>query len=443
MKVLVIGGIAAGASVAAKAQRSNPDAQVTIIEKEDYVSFGACGLPYYVGGQFDNADRMYARTIEETERKGVRVLNKHEVLAVDFDKKTVLVKDLDGKNEFEESYDKLAICTGATPHKFGDGSDASNVYTMTKERDANQLLKDLKDVNHVAVVGSGFLGTEFAEQLAHLGKKVTIIHRGERIVDNIFDQEISEILTREAMDKGINFMNNSSYESFEVKNGKAVAIITDKGRLECDAAILAIGFKPNTGFIVDERLKKLRNGAILIDRAGKTSIEDVYAAGDCASVYHEIEGQEFYAALATYANKMGKLVGENIVSKDQKEYLGALGSSSIKVGDFGAAFTGLSEHRAKKLGLDVKTTFITDKNQTSYLPGQEEIYIKLVYDAKTRVILGGQIAGKKGAVERIGGLVVAVHTKLTVDELGYIDFPYSPPFSPTWDPLNVAGNVSK
>lgn len=441
MDILIIGGIAAGASVAAKAKRTNPDANVTIIEKNDYLSFGACGLPYYLGGEFDDADRMYARSIEKTEQQGIEVLSLHKALNIDFDNKKVIIKNLKNDEEFERHYDKLAICTGATPIVFGEGVDCENVFTMVKEDDANRLKEKLDEIQNIVVIGAGFIGLEVAEQLVSIGKNVTIIHRANGLLTNIFDEEIAELIKEKAIEHGIKFEFGNTYEGFKTEGNKVISVITDKGEILCDASVIALGFKPNTEFINDERLEKNKKGAIIVDEFGRTSIKDVYAVGDCATVNHKFI-KDFHVALATYANKMGRLVGENIVSENKKSYMGALGSSSIKVGEYGAAAAGLNEASAKLLGINYKKTFIKSKNQTSYLRGQEDIYIKLIYNSETRVILGGQIFGKKG-IERITALVVAIHKGVTVDELGFMDFPYSPPFAPTWDPLNVAGNASK
>lgn len=443
MDILIIGGIAAGASIAAKAKRTNPDANITIIEKADYVSFGACGLPYYVGKEFEDAGKMYARSVAETEKQGINVLLEHEVTNIDFDTQELEVKNLNNNEDKNIKYDNLAICTGAKPIVFGDGADSDNVFTLTKESDANALKDKLEDSENIIIVGSGFIGLELAEQLVDLGKNVKIINNTSEIMTNIFDSDISEKILESAKNHGIEFLLEESYEGFITKQNKAIIIKTDKNEYEMDAAVLAIGFRPNTDFIKDERLTKAKNGAIIVDRTGKTSIDNVYAAGDAATVYHKYLGEDFYSALATYANKMGRIVGENIVSENQKEYIGALGAASIRVGDLGFASVGLNSEAAKKAGFKVKTSYIEAKNQTAYVKGQKDIYIKLIYDEESRIILGGQIAGKKGAVERATALSVAVYKELTVDELGFIDFAYSPPFSPTWDPLNVAGNASK
>lgn len=442
MKVVVIGGIAAGASIASKAKRVNPEAEIVIIEKEDYVSFGACGLPYYIGKQFDSSKIMFARTVGQIESQGIDVLVKHEAVNIDFDKKIVRTKNLETNGEVDIEYDKLAIATGAHPLVFGEGSDSENVFTITRLNEAEKIKEQLEDIKDIVIVGTGFIGLEMADQLIKLGKDVKVIQRSEQIMDRAFDKEIAELATKELEDLGVEFIKGESYEKFETEGNKATKVITDKGEYDCNMAILALGFRPNTKFITDERLEKLDNGAIVIDKTGKTSIEDVYAAGDCATVYSPQQGN-IYLALATYANKMGRIIGENIVSDKQVEYIGALSSSSLKLGDAGMATTGLTEKNAKDRGLNIKTSFVKTRNQTGYYPGQEELYIKLIYDANTRVIYGGQVFGKKGAVERLTAITVAVYAGITVDELGFMDFAYSPPFAPTWDGLNIAGNASK
>lgn len=442
MEVLIIGGIAAGASVAAKAKRTNRDANVTIIEKENYVSFGACGLPYYIGEQFDNPNQMFARSVEKTEASGINVLTGHQASTVDFEKKIVKVKRLDKEEVTDMKYDKLAICTGAKPNIFGEGSNADNVFTVTRLDEVERLKKRLDESQDVVVVGSGFIGIEVADQIRALGKNVRIIQLANRPMDTVFDPEFSELISMALEEEGIVTMSEHVYQGFVVEGNMAREVITDKGNFNCDMAILALGFKPNTGFLKDSPLEMLANGAIVADEFGKTNIEDVYALGDCATVYNP-QIKNFYSPLATYANKMGRLVGENIVSEEQKSYLGAIGSASIKVGKYGLATTGLNEKRARDLGYDIETSFVTVKNHTSYYPDQSDISLKLVYDRESKVILGGQIFGKNGAVERMTAISVAVHKGLTTEELGFVDFSYSPPYAPTWDVLNVVGNVSK
>lgn len=443
MEILIIGGIAAGMSIAAKARRTNPSANVTIIEKEDYISFGACGLPYYIGGQFNDINFMFARSVEKAKEQGINLLLQHEALSIDFDNKTVKVKDLNLNKESDLSYDRLAIATGAYPlQALENRRGLDNQYTVTKPYEVEDLKGKLDDVEDIVVIGGGFIGLEVAEQLAHLGKKVTLLQRSDRVMRKIFDPEFSEMLHDALIESKVDLQLNTPLIDYKVEGNKIVEVITEKENFKADIVIESLGFRPDTAFIDDSRLEKLQNGAIIIDEFGKTSIEDVYAAGDCATVYN-IQRESFYSALATYANKMGRIIGENIASKEQKPYIGALASAVIRVGDYGAGVTGLNEQDVKSLGLNYSISMVETNNHANYWPGQEKIYIKLVYETDTRKILGAQVFGKYGAAERLGALTMAVYNENTVDELGFMDFAYSPPFASTWDALNVAGNASK
>lgn len=443
MKIVIIGGIAAGMSIASKAIRTNPAASVTIVEKEDYISFGACGLPYYLGDQFDDINEMFARSVDQAQKQGINLMLKHEALNIDFDNKLVKIRSLEEKKEFDLDYDKLVIATGAYPLSvLEDKKNLENQYTITKPYEVDELKSKLSTAKNIVVIGGGFIGLEVAEQLAHLGKNVSLLQRSEMVMRKIFDPEISNLLHEALVENGVDLHLNTPIKDYQVENGKIKQVITEKGSFPADIVIESLGFRPNTAFIDDPRLKKIANGAIVIDEYGKTSIEDVYAAGDCATVYNR-QRDYFYSALATYANKMGRLIGENIVSDKQKPYIGALASSVIRIGDYGAGATGLTEQDAKRLELNYKTSLVKANNHSNYWPNQQAITIKLVYDAETRIIYGGQVFGIYGAAERLGALTMAVYNSNTVDELGFMDFAYSPPFASTWDALNVAGNASK
>ncbi len=443
MEVVIIGGIAAGMSIAAKAKRVNRKSNVTVIEKENYVSFGACGLPYYLGGQFDDGNMMMVRSPEQIRDAGINLLLEHEAIDIDFDKKTVKVKDLTSGEIISKDYDRLAIATGAMPIiPKVEGVNSQNVYTITRLNQVTEFKEKLEDYKNIVVIGGGFIGVETAEQLAHLGKNVSLVNRSGYLMRKAFDPEFSDKIRMGLEEDGVKVLVNRQLEGFTVEGSKVTKVVTQEEILEADAVVLALGFKPNTAFISDE-IEKLANGALVIDEYGRTSIEDVYSAGDCATVENKLMGT-VYSPLATYANKMGRLIGENIVSSEDKAYIKGLGSSMIKAGNYGAGVTGLTEKAAKDIGLDYKTSFVKTKNHAGYWPkNQADIFIKLVYDKKTRVILGGQIFGGQGAVERIHALSVAVYKELTVDELGFMDFAYAPPFASTWDALNVAGNASK
>ncbi|WP_294125231.1 CoA-disulfide reductase [uncultured Clostridium sp.] len=444
MKVIIIGGIAAGMSAAAKFKRLSPNDDVVVYEKGDIVSFGACGLPYYVGGFFDDSNEMIARTPEAFREAGVEIHTKHEVTNVDFSNKKVTVKNLNTNEVLEESYDKLMIASGARaiipPIK---NIDLENVVTLKSMDDGNKLreLMSKEENKKIAIIGAGFIGLEAAEAAKHRGKEVTVIQLQDRVLQEVFDKDITDLLEEELRENGVNLLLSETVIEL-IGDGKVSKVKTNKREIEADIVILATGVKPNTDFLNCDEIKMIRNGAIVVDKYGRTSVEDVYAAGDCATINSLITDREIYVPLATGANKLGRIVGENLAGQNNS-FQGSMASSCIKVMDMEAARTGLSEKEVLNLGFNYKTKFITDMNQTSYYPGRERIYVKLIYDAHTRVILGGQVAGYKDAVQRCNVLAACIYAKMTTEQLGMLDLCYAPPFSRTWDVLNVAGNVSK
>lgn len=444
MKVIIIGGIAAGMSAAAKFKRLSPNDDVVVYEKGDIVSFGACGLPYYVGGFFDDSNEMIARTPEAFREAGVEIHTKHEVTNVDFSNKKVTVKNLNTNEVLEESYDKLMIASGARaiipPIK---NIDLENVVTLKSMDDGNKLreLMSKEENKKIAIIGAGFIGLEAAEAAKHRGKEVTVIQLQDRVLQEVFDKDITDLLEEELRENGVNLLLSETVTEL-IGDGKVSKVKTNKREIEADIVILATGVKPNTDFLNCDEIKMIKNGAIVVDKYGRTSVEDVYAAGDCATINSLITDREIYVPLATGANKLGRIVGENLAGQNNS-FQGSMASSCIKVMDMEAARTGLSEKEVLNLGFNYKTKFITDMNQTSYYPGRERIYVKLIYDAHTRVILGGQVAGYKDAVQRCNVLAACIYAKMTTEQLGMLDLCYAPPFSRTWDVLNVAGNVSK
>ena len=444
MKVVIIGGVAAGMSAAAKFKRLSPNDDVVVYEKGDIVSFGACGLPYYVGGFFDDSREMIARTPEQFKESGVEIHIKHEVIDVDFSNKKLKVKNLNTNEILEENYDKLMIASGARaiipPIK---NINLENVVTLKSMEDGNKL-RDLmanEDYKKVAIIGAGFIGLEAVEAAKHKGKEVTVIQLQDRVLQEVFDKDITELLEEELRDNDVNLLLSETVVEL-IGDGKVSKVKTDKREIDADIVILATGVKPNTDFLKSDEIKMLKNGALIVDSYGRTSVEDVYSAGDCATINNLITGKESYVPLATGANKLGRIVGENLAGQNNS-FQGSMASSCIKVMNMEAARTGLSEKEVKDLCFDYKTKFITDMNQTSYYPGRERIYVKLIYDAHTKVIYGGQVAGYKDAVQRCNVLAACIYAKMTTDQLGMLDLCYSPPFARTWDVLNVAGNVSK
>lgn len=444
MRVIIIGGIAAGMSAAEKLKRMKPEAEVIVYEKKRYISFGACGLPYYIGNFFEEHERMLVRKPEQMEKAGIQVQIEHEVISVDPSKKAVLVRNMNTNEEFLDSYDQLMVATGASavnpPIK---GLELNRVHCLRSLEDGFAIrdLVNSDSIKRVGIIGAGFIGLEVADAIHHLGKKAVVFQLQDRILPDAFDAEITDILEEELHASGVELYLNTKVLELSGEH-HVEQVVTDQGMVDVDAVIVAAGVRPNTAFLKDTGMELLPNGAIVIDSEGRTSIPDIYAAGDCATVKHQQKNHPAYIPLATNANKMGRIVGENLAGQTM-EFQGTLGSSCLKVMNLEAGRTGLSESEARSLGIDYKSIFITDKNHTDYYPNQDKISVKLIYDAKTKVVIGGQIVGKSDAVMRTNVLATAIAAKMTTAQLGMLDLCYAPPFSRTWDVLNLAGNVAK
>ncbi len=443
MKTIIIGGTAAGTSAAVKVQKMAQDPEVVIYEKGDLVSFGACGLPYFVGDFFAEESKMIARSKEAFEKQGISIRLHHEVTAVDTAAKKVTVKNLDTGTEFEDNYDKLMVASGSRVILPPVARvDFDNLFTLKTMSDGIKVKTALADpaVKNVTVVGGGFIGIEFTEALLHQGKEVRIIQLDDRLMKDSFDEEFTELLEAKMAEANVDVRVGEAVTGFEGDTA-IKAVVTDKGRYETDLVLIAIGVRPANDFLGDE-FSKLKNGALIVDEQGRTNVADVWAAGDNATVKHQVTGEDKYIPLATGANKLGRIAGESIAGADTA-YPGTLGTSGVKFTDLELARTGLTETDAENLGLDYKAVVINDKNQTDYYPGQKDIRVKLVYEKETRRLLGGQIGGEKGAALRIDVLAAAIAAKMTTADLGMLDLMYAPPFARTWDVLNIAGNVAK
>ena len=444
MRVIIIGGVAAGMSAAAKLKRMQPEYEVVVYEKTDVVSFGACGLPYFVGGFFDDVNNMIARPAEKFRESGIDLNIFHEVIDVDTEAKKLTVKNLTTGEEFVDTYDKLMIASGASsiipPIKNVNIENVSTLKSMSDGIKVKELMNK-EEIKNVAIIGAGFIGLEAVEAAKKLGKNVVVFQLEDRILPQVFDKEVTDILEAEIRKHDVDLRLEEIVGEL-VGETKVEKVITNKGEYDADLVIVATGVRPNTSFLKNTNINMLPNGAIIVDEFGKTSVEDVYSAGDCATIQNIVTGQDSYVPLATGANKLGRIVGENLAGGNNT-FQGSLGSSCIKVMDMEAASTGLTEIQAARLGIEVKTKFISDFNQTNYYPGRDKMYVKLVYDANTKVILGGQVAGYKDAVQRANVIAACVFGKLTTNQLGMLDLCYAPPFARTWDILNVAGNVCK
>ena len=448
-EIVIIGAEAAGMSAAAKARRVDKEARVTVFEQSDVISFGACGLPYYIGDFFDNAAEMSEFSPEFFAGRGIDVRILHRVEKVDAEQQQLTVRNLETNETFVQPYHRLLIATGATPIMppvpgLQDAKDEGRVSFVKTMQDGIQLKETVTSelIKEVAVIGAGYIGLEMVEALERQGKKVRLFDSVERPLQVSFDEEIGDLVMQELADKGIDCHWQELLTEVSKGADGRLNLTTNKGQYQTDLIVLCTGVRPNTAFVEDLGLNRIGNGAIVVDNQACTNIENIFAAGDCATVPHaQLEGP-VWIPLATYANKLGRLAGEVMAGWDSK-FPGAYGAACLKVLDLEAARVGLSEKDAADQGIDYKKVVIKDKDHTNYYPGQSDILVKLIYEADSKKILGGQIAGGRGAVLRVDTLAAAIKGGLTTADLGMMDLCYAPPFARTWDALNVAGNVAK
>lgn len=450
MKVIVIGGVAAGMSAASKIKRSVYDSKVVVYERGEDLSYGACGLPYYVGDEIKDINKMVIRTKVQFESAGIDVFTHHEVIRVEPDKKMVVVKDLSNGRIFEDTYDKLLVATGASPViPQWPGSDMENVYTLSTLIDGDKLKKAVMrpEIERVTIVGAGFIGIELAETIGSLGKKVTVIEFKNQILSHL-DKELAYMLTEELVANHVEVRLGEGVEELvgdKTEQGSNVVtkVVTNKNTYPTDLVILSVGVRPNTHMFEEGVIEKLRNGAIKVDKKMQSSVPDIYAAGDCASVYNMVKDTlDDYIPLGTNANKQGKMAGAIIAGEDMK-FQGALGTSMIKVYNLEAAKTGLSETDAISLGIKYKTATVKAGNHAVYYPNPQPIVVKIIAEEKTHRILGVQIVGYNGAALRINTFALAIQGRMTTEEVGWADFGYAPPFSGVWDVMHLACNQIK
>lgn len=443
MKVIIIGGVAAGMSAASKIAREDKSAEIVVYEKGGFLSYGACGLPYYVGDFNDDYRRMIARTKEQFDGMGIKSFLHHEVTGVSFQEKTVTVTDRETGRIFTDTYDKLMIAVGAgSVMPPFPGREKMGVHLLKTLEDGIFLREYVKQpsVENVVIVGGGYIGIECAEAFLHLGKKVRLIEAAERILTP-FDEEIAAYAQKELEKKGV-FLHLA--EKVKAFHGDAFVkeVETDKGTYPADLVIVAVGVRPSTGFLKDSGIELAGNGAILVDRRMRASVPDVYAAGDCILVYDRVMQEDAFYALGTVANKCGRIAGSNIAGGEEI-FDGALGSAAIKVCGIEMGRTGIGEMQAKKQGLRYKTVMIRAYDHPAYYPDPTPVTIKLIYEEGTRKLLGAQACGEKGAVMRIDIFAVAIHAGMTTKELGMTDLIYAPPFAGVWDAVHIASNAAK
>ena len=441
MKVVIVGGVAGGATAAARIRRLDEKAEIVVFERSGYISYANCGLPYYIGGIIEDPEDLTLQTPESFYRRfRVHMRVRHEVTAIHPDRKTVSVKNLETGEEWEESYDKLLLSPGAKPvWPELPGMESDKLFTLRTVEDTFRI-KEFVNQHHpksAVMVGGGFIGLEVAENLRELGMEVTIVQRPKQLM-NPFDADMASFIHSEVRKHGVKLALGYSVEGFAERVDGVDVLLKDQPPIHADMVVLAIGVTPESTLAKDAGLVLGRKGSILVNDRMETSVPDIYAVGDAVQVKHYVTGEDALIALAGPANKQGRIAADNICGGDS-HYLGSQGSSVIKIFDLTAATTGINEGNARKSGLDVDTVILSPMSHAGYYPGGKLMTMKIVFEKETYRLLGAQIIGYDGVDKRIDVLATAIHAGLKATQLKDLDLAYAPPYSSAKDPVNMAG----
>ena len=445
MKVLIIGGVAGGATAAARIRRLDEQAEITVFERSGYISYANCGLPYYIGGVITDPEDLTLQTPESFfARFRINMKVHHEVIAIDPGRKTVRVKNLKSGEEFEEAYDKLILSPGAKPTQPKlPGVGIKKVFTLRTVEDTFRMKEYIAENQPKSAIlaGGGFIGLELAENLKELGMDVTIVQRPKQLM-NPFDADMASFIHSEMRKHGVKLALGHTVEGFE-ENGNGVdVLLKDEKPLHADMVVLAIGVIPDTQLAKEAGLELGIKGSIVVNDRMETSAPDIYAAGDAVQVKNYVTGQDALISLAGPANKQGRIIADNICGGDSR-YRGSQGSSVIKVFDMTAATTGINETTAQKAGLDIDAVILSPMSHAGYYPGGKVMTMKVIFEKETYRLLGAQIVGYEGVDKRIDVLATAIHAGMKAPELKELDLAYAPPYSSAKDPVNMAGYMAE
>lgn len=438
-KVLIIGGVAGGASTATRLRRLNEDLEIILFEKGQHVSFANCGLPYHIGGVIENRESLLVQTPESLkERFNLDVRVNSEVISVNSQEKSVVVKTKNGE-EYKESFDYLVLAPGAKPLVPPiDGIGGKNIYTLRNVTDLDKIMEKIRSVKEAIVIGGGFIGVEVAENLQEIGITTTLIEAAPSILAP-FDSEMSNILESELVNNGINLLTNNKVIKFQNEDEKVLVSLENGNVIKGDIVILAIGVSPDTKFLNNSGINLGERGHILVNEHLETNIKDIYALGDAI---HFVTGQDVAIALAGPANRQGRIVAGNISGKDEI-YKGSFGTSIIKVFNLTGGATGLNERSLKSLGKNFEKIYLHPNDHAGYYPGATPVSIKLLYEKETRKVLGAQAVGLNGVDKFIDVIATVLKFRGTIDDLSELDLAYAPPYSSAKSPANMSGFIGQ
>ena len=443
MKIVIIGGVAGGATAAARIRRLDEKAEVVVFERSGFISYANCGLPYYIGGVIEDESDLTLQTPESFwKRFRVKMNVEHEVIEISPENKTVTVKNLKNGEVFTESYDKLLLSPGAKPIKPGfEGIESDRIFTLRTVEDTLKIKKYLNAYHpgSAVVVGGGFIGIEVAENLRELGVKVTLVEAADQLMAP-FDNDMASFIHAELRKNGIELMLGQMVEGFADTDSGIDVRLKDSGAIHTDMVFMAIGVAPETTLARAAGLELGIKGSIVVNDRMETSVPDIYAVGDAVQIKNFVTDTDTLISLAGPANKQGRIAADNICGGDSR-YTGGQGSSVIKIFSMTAAFTGITEKTARSLGLDTDKVILSPMSHAGYYPGGKVMTMKVLFEKGSYRILGAQIVGFDGVDKRIDVLATAIRAGMKAYELIDLDLAYAPPYSSAKDPVNMAGYI--
>ena len=443
MKIVIIGGVAGGASAAARLRRLNEQAQITIFERSGYVSYANCGLPYYIGGTIEDEGDLTLQTPQSFRRRfNIDVRVKHEAVRINREAKTVTVRNLENGETFDEPYEKLILSPGAKPIRPDfPGVDSRRVFTLRTVEDTLRIRRFVEDEKpqSAVVIGGGFIGLEMAENLRERGMEVTLVEKAPQVLAPL-DEDMASFVHGKLIRHGVKLHLNTGVTGFEEQDGGILTLTDRTEPLMAQMVLLSIGVAPESTLAREAGLALGVKGSIAVDEHMRTSDEDIYAVGDAVQVKHGVTQQDALISLAGPANKQGRIAADHICGLNSA-YRGSFGSSVLKLFDMTASATGLNERAAKAAGLEYDKVVISPASHASYYPGGKAMTLKVIFEKRTSRILGAQIVGFDGVDKRIDVLATAMQAGMSALDLKDLDLAYAPPFSSAKDPVNMAGFV--
>ena len=441
-KIVIIGGVAGGATAAARIRRLSEDADITIIEKGPYVSYANCGLPYYISGDIKQRSKLLLQTPEGfLKRYNVKVFVETEAVEIDRSARRVKIKNSSGESYL--TYDKCILSQGGTPI-FPDmpGSNSKHVFKLWTVPDMDRIHSYIEEhqPKTAIVVGGGFIGLEMAEAFHHRNIRTTVVELSDHLMISM-DKEFGKLVEQKLVSQGVGVITGLGVKSIIPESNEVE--LSDGKRISAELVLFSVGVKPELSLARQTGLDIGSTGGLLVNQYLQTSDPDIYAAGDLLEIHHKISNKKVRIPLAGPANRQGRIAATNVISGNTIKYKGALGTSVVKILDSTAATTGLTEKAAKDAGFQYEIAYVHKEHHASYYPGAEIIHLKMVYDIETHKVLGAQAFGKQGIDKRIDVIAVAIHAGLSVEDLTELDLAYAPPYSSANDPINMIAFVAQ